>query len=187
MSLFRYIEKRIDQRLRRVFQSETAAGQGRELVEIQHMILDRIGERVQHLPRARRAFPFNEVAVRIPVPDAEKHAAWEMVFVADDALQEEITEYLRREGVEYPDDLRVSVSLIETAEITDPSVVCRKREVEPRTPSEGAAVPIARFTLPSGQNIELSKARIHLGRIADVLDDRRRIVRRNDIVVDGDT
>ena len=53
MSLFRNIERRIDDRLRRLFQSEPVPGQGRELVEIQRMVLDQIDARVQQAALVR--------------------------------------------------------------------------------------------------------------------------------------
>jgi hypothetical protein len=187
MSLFRDIERRIDERLRRLFQPEAVAGQGRELVEIQRMILDRIDDRVQTLPRARRTFPYNDVAVRVPVPDPERREAFEMVFIADDALQEEIIEHLRREQVEFPSDLRVTVSLVETTELTEPSVVCRKREAAVVETARAAEVQALRFTLPSGEAVEVKKSRVQVGRMAEVLDDRGRLVRRNDVVIEGKT
>jgi hypothetical protein len=189
MNLFRDIERRIDDRLRRLFGSEAAPGQGRELVEVQRLVLDRIDERVQQLPRARRVFPYNEVTVRIPVPDPERRAAYETVFVADDALREEIAGHLRREDVEFPRDLHVAINLIETGDIAEPSLVCRKREdVAPAPGPKAETRPAARFTpVDGGSATDISRARIQVGRIAEVLDDRRRLVRRNDLVLDRDT
>lgn len=189
MNLFRDIERRIDGRLRKLFGSETAPGQGRELVEVQRMILDRIDERVQQLPRARRIFPYNEVAVRIPVPDPEQRSAYETVFIADDALREEIAEHLRRESVEFPGDLRVDITLLDSAELSEPSLVCRKREEVP-APARPAAdsVPVVRFTpVDGGAPSEIARTRIQVGRTSEVLDDRRRLVRRNDLVIEHDT
>lgn len=186
MSLFRDIERRIDDRLRRFFQAEPAPGQGRELVEIQRMVLDQIEARVQMLPRARRAFPFNEVAVRIPAADAAKKAAIDSVFAADDALKTEIIDHLERERIEYPQDLHVIVTAIETAEVMEPSVVCRKREVMPSTAKQESSGTV-QFTLSDGSTLDLAKQRIHVGRMADVLDDKRRLVRRNDVVLEHST
>ena len=149
MSLLRDIERRIDDRLRRFFQSEPVPGQGRELVEIQRMVLDQIEARVQMLPRARRAFPFNEVAVRIPAANADKKAAIESVFAADDALKAEIIEHLERERIEYPPDLQVSVTAIDTAEVMEPSVVCRKREIVNAAAKQETSGTV-QFTLPDG-------------------------------------
>ena len=131
MSLFRNFERTIDEKLRKLFGSQTTPGQGRELVEIQRLILDRVDDRVQQLPRARRVFPYDFVAVRLPVPDAELRAAYETVFVADEALREEIADHLRRDDVEFPRDLQVEVTLFDSAEVTEPSLVFRKREEGP--------------------------------------------------------
>jgi hypothetical protein len=187
MNLFRDIERRIDERLRRLFGSESAPPQRRELVEVQRTILDRIDQRVQQLPRARRVFPWNEVVVRIPVADSEQRAAYETVFVTDDALREEIIEHLRREQVEFPRDLHVGINLLEGAEITEPSIVCRKREDAPEA-QQPRPLRGARFIPVTGEAAtEISRTRIQVGRTAEVLDDKRRLVRRNDLVIDHDT
>lgn len=190
MNMFRDLERRIDERLRRLFQSEPAPGQGRELVEIQRLVLDRVDERVQMLPRARSAFPFNEIAVRIPMRDPERRAAFEMVFISDDALEEEILEHLRRDGVEFPRDLQVAVSLVETEELTEPSVVCRTRETVKSTELDTGPLPElrpVRFKAMTGEVTEIARNRIQIGRIAEVFDDRRRMVRRNDVILGGNT
>lgn len=185
MNLFRDIERRLDERLRKLFGSpEAAPGQGKELIEIQRAILDRIDERVQQLPRARRVFPYNEVAVRIFVPDPEKRIAFETVFVADDALREEIVDHLRREEVEFPADLRVEVTLVETTEVAEPSVVCRTTE-KPVAPAPVAGT--VRLTPIDGEPHESVRVRIQVGRNGEVLDERKRLVRRNDVVLDHET
>ena len=187
MNLFRDIERRIDERLRKLFGSQDIPGQGKELIEIQRLILDRIDQRVQQLPRARRAFPYNEVVVRIPVSDPERRVAFETVFIADNALHEEIVEHLRRDQVEFPEDLRAEVTLVETAELSEPSIVCRSvarsSAAAPVTPVLGTV----RLTTHGGTSQESTRPRIQIGRHAEVLDDRRRLVRRNDITFDHDT
>lgn len=191
MKPFHNFERRIDKLMRDLFGDKSDAGQGREMVEVQRLILDMVHDRVQLLPRARRAFPFNDVAVRIPVPDADRRAAYEMVFVADDALQHEIVEFLRREDVEFPTDLRVRVTLIETDEIAEPSIVCARRTAPPAELAPPGVPPpslaTVRFAVPSGDTVEVQKPRIHIGRHAEVLDERRRLVRRNDLVLDDGT
>jgi hypothetical protein len=188
MNLFGDIERRIDDRLRKLFGSSDAGpSQGKELIEIQRAILDRIDERVQQLPRARRVFPYNEVAVRIPVPDPERRIAFETVFVADDALREEIVDHLRRDEVEFPGDLRVGVTLVETEELTEPSIVCRSAEKPAAAPTAAAVLGTVRLTPLGGTPQELNRPRIQVGRHAEVLDERRRLVRRNDVTIDHDT
>ena len=120
MSLFGDIEKRIDGQLRKMFASESAAAQGRELIEIQRAILDELEDRAQLLPRARRRFPYNDLTVRIAAPAPDRRSAIDLVFIEGDALQNEIATYLRGEDIEVPSDLRVRVESLEDppAEIT---------------------------------------------------------------------
>jgi hypothetical protein len=187
MNLFRDIERRIDEKLRKLFASQDVPGQGKELVEIQRLILDRIEQRVQQLPRARRVFPYSEVIVRIPVPDPERRVAFETVFVADDALREEIVESLRRDRVEFPAGLRVAVSLVETADLSEPSIVCQSVEKAGPAAAPVSAPRTVRLTAQGGAAQESARMRIQIGRQPEVLDDRRRLVRRNDMTFDHDT
>ena len=189
MNLLHDFERRVDQLVRNLFGEKKGPAQGREIIEIQRTILDAVDARVQLLPRARRAFPYNEIAVSIPAPDAERRTALEMVFVTGGALQSEIIEHLRRRGIEFPQDLFVTVTLVETGDVVDPVVVCRSRKDE-AVSSPVAAAPVlrrVRFTPPGAQPIEVEKERIQVGRTAEVLDDRRRLVRRNDVVIDEGT
>ena len=193
MSIFRDIEKRIDSQLKKLFASEHAEAQGRELVEIQRAILDEVEDRAQLLPRARRRFPYNELLVRIAAPEPDRRSAIEIVFVEGNALQNEIANHLRSEGIEMPADLHVQVQAIEEA----PAEIAAKgfhitysiREAAAKVDAAGVAAPvkrIVRLTVLHGDSeqpsYELSRNRIHLGRLAEVLDERRRPVRRNDVV-----
>lgn len=189
MSLIRDLERRIDESLRRLFREDAEPSRRRELIELQQAVFDAVDRRVQNLPRARRVFPFDEVLVQIPVHDEEHRAAAEMVFVTGGALREEIVEHLRRDNIEFPPGIRVDVSLVQTAEIPDPVVVCRKSDpapqtarVEPLRPRQSACL-----VLSSGEAVPLSGSRIYIGRTAEVTDDHRRLVRRNHVVIGGST
>jgi hypothetical protein len=191
MSLFRDIEKRIDAQVKKLFTSETAAAQGKELIEIQRAILDEIEDRAQLLPRARRRFPYTNLLIRIAAPDEDRRSAIEMVFVDGNALRGSIEERLRDEQIEFTSDLAVRVEALEQppAEIATKGfhITYGQRQA---APSEVAAPPkrATRFTVLHGQAaqpvFEVTRTRIHLGRLSEVLDDRRRPVRRNDIVFD---
>src|SRR5438128_137292 len=114
MSLFRDIEKRIDSQLRKLFTSDNAAAQGRELIEIQRAILEEVEDRAQLLPRARRRFPYNDLMVRIAAPEADRRSAIDLVFLEGNALQTEIAMHLRAEDIEVAPDLTVRVEALET-------------------------------------------------------------------------
>ncbi len=169
MSLFRDLERSIDERLRRLFQSEAQPGQVREAVEVHRMILDEIEGKVQMLPRARRAFPYNDVLVRVP----------EEQIIAFETLEDSVRDFFTRERIEFPQNLTVRVEPGDA-----PTVVCRKVEQATPAPLQAGTV---RFTMPDGATAEVARTRIHVGRLAEVLDDKRRLVRRNDLVIEGDT
>ena len=186
MSLFRDIEKRIDGQLRKMFASESATAQGRELIEIQRAILNEVEDRAQLLPRARRRFPFNDLTVRIAATEPDRRSAIDLVFVEGDALQNEIAAYLRGEDIEVPADLRVKVEPLEDPpaeisakgyHITYTTRETAKAETKPKQ--------TVRFTVLHGETAQstydIARNRIHLGRLTEVLDERRRPVRRNDI------
>ncbi|HYP05059.1 MAG TPA: FHA domain-containing protein [Bryobacteraceae bacterium] len=193
MSLFRDIEKRIDSQLRKLFASENAEAQGRELVEIQRAILDEVEDKAQLLPRARRRFPYNDLVVRIAAAEPDRRSAIDIVFVEGDALQQEIIKHLHDEEIEVPADLRVRVEALEQApaEIAAKGYHINYSTRETAKPDATAAPPAparrtVRLTVLHGDaeqpTYELTRSRIHLGRLAEVLDERRRPVRRNDVV-----
>lgn len=184
MSVFREIEKRIDAQLRKLFASGDAAAQGRELIEIQRAILDEVEDRAQMLPRARRRFPYNDLTVRILAPDSDRRTAIHLVFVEGDALRNEIQDYLRSVDIETASDLAVRVEAMETA----PAEIAAKGYHITYGTREVAKVEArgVRLTVLHGEAVqpsyEIDKQRIHLGRLAEVLDERRRPIRRNDVV-----
>jgi hypothetical protein len=183
MNLFRDLERVIDEKLRGLFPV-----QKRELIEIQHAILEEIADRAQSLPRARRVLAANQITVMLPVPEEDRRTAFRLVFVEGDALEHDLKAHLRRENIEFPADLKVSVELIDEP-VPDLAgkgfhIVLANREAAPKQESVTST---ASFTLPDGSTLEVNKARIHIGRTPEVMDDRRRLVRRNDVVIDENT
>lgn len=164
MSFFRDLERTIDARVRSLFASQP--GQVKEAIEVHRMVLDAVEAKVQMLPRAKRRFPYNNVLVRVP----------EDQITAFETLQTDIRDFLTRERIEFPANLTV---VVEPG--AAPTVACR--EITPPTPAAGTI----RMILPDGSTFDTTRTRIHVGRLADVLDDRQRLVRRNDVVLEGDT
>ncbi|MGH9632686.1 MAG: FHA domain-containing protein [Bryobacteraceae bacterium] len=188
MSILRQIERRIDEKLRSLFQAQKAREEGPELIEIQRGILQAVGDKIQALPRGRRVFPYDDVTIRIPVTEAERRPAFELVFDAG-ALRTEIREYLQEENTEFPADLHVEVLLVDQPlpELQTQGgfhLVCQKRE-RPAA-AKPAASAHSRFTIVHGQGQQTAwqfeKTRINIGRLGEILDEQERPVRRNDIV-----
>jgi hypothetical protein len=190
MSILRDLERVIDERLRHLFQSRQGEGveQKRELIEIQRAILEEVADRAQMLPRARRVLTANQITVTIPAPEQERRTALRLIFVEGGALEQDIKAHLQREQIEFPPDLRAAVDLIEQAlpDLADRGfhLTLTNREASRQRKPKLKAL---QFTMPDGATVEIAKQRIHIGRTADVLDDRRRLVRRNDVVIDEQT
>jgi hypothetical protein len=186
MSIFRDLEKRIDQQLKKLFSAENASAEGKELIEIQRAILDEIEDRAQMLPRAKRKFPYNDLLIRIPAVEPDRKAAIDLVFAEGGALQSEIEHHLRSEDIEFAADLQVRIEGLEQppAEITAKGfhIVYSARQAQK---AEAPSKRTVRFTVLHGTaeqtSYELAKSRIHIGRLGEVLDERRRPVRRNDV------
>jgi hypothetical protein len=130
----------------------------------------------------------NHITVTVPAPEEDRRTAFRLVFIEGDALEHDVKAHLRREDIEFPPDIKVSVELIDKAvpDLAEKGfhIALASREAA----AKAEPVPIAtRFTLPDGKTIDVTKARIHIGRTPEVLDDRRRLVRRNDVAIDEQT
>jgi hypothetical protein len=181
MNIFRDLERAIDEKLRGLFD---APSQRRELIEIQRAILDEIADRAQVLPRARRVLSSNDVRIRIAAPQEDQRTACRLIFIDGDALENEIKAHLRRESIEFPPDLQVTVEVEAVSDLAGrPFHVVYGTKTAEASP----AAKRVRFILQDGSAVEVSKPRIHIGRTAEVLDDRRRLARRNDVTVDEQT
>lgn len=172
MSLFHDIEKRIDRQLKKIFAPGEAAAHGKEWIEIQRAILEEIEERAQLLPRARRRLPYNQLTVRIAA-----------VFVDAEALQNEIKTHLHGKDIETASDMQIAVEALDNA---PPEIAAKGFHITYATRETPKSVMRAvRFTVLHGDasqsEYEISKNRIHLGRLPEVFDERRRPVRRNDV------
>jgi hypothetical protein len=137
------------------------------------------------LPRARRVLAANQITITIPAPEEDRRTAFRLVFSESDALEQDIKAHLRREDIDFPPDLRVTVNLLDEAvpDLADTGfyIALTNRDaglISPKT---------VRFTLPDGAWLEIAKLRIHVGRTEEVLDDRRRLVRRNEVAIDEQT
>jgi hypothetical protein len=194
MNLFRDLERAIDEKLRSLFSADSPAASRKELVELQRAILDDVADHAQLLPRAKRALTTNHILIRIPAPEEDRRAALQLVFVDANALAEEIKRYLQQEQIEFPRDLTVDVELLdqdvpETAAIKGFVAVYTKQRVTEERDAPKAELRPVRLTPIStdAPPTEVMKSRVHIGRSPEVLDEKRRLVRRNDVAIDEQT
>lgn len=186
MSFLEDLEKNIDRRLRAFFRAGENARSGPEIVEIEKAILEDLESRIERLPRDRRAFPFNDVTVRIAVPSPERRAAFELVFLEDESLRHQIPQYLRRTGAEVPSDFQFHAELLDDdSSPAEPfQVICRNRR-SGAGEERPAGIPPVRLHVLDGtaesRERSLTQRRINLGRLSAVRNNEQRVIRRNDI------
>jgi hypothetical protein len=183
MSILRRVERELEERMRRAF-ADSGAGEGRELLEVQHAILDEIAGKVQPVGRGRRLFPFRQVGIHIGVADAAQRPAFSLAFAEGDRLAADIRDTLREAGCEPPPDLTVTVVLEEREIAGGFSIVYHEKPAAP-APAPAVAAPPARLVVLGGRALagrhEIGPARVNIGRLAEVLDDSQRVVRRNHV------
>ncbi|MBE3099930.1 MAG: FHA domain-containing protein [Planctomycetes bacterium] len=165
----------------------------RQPVEVRRAILDDIEDLAEPAGRSRRVFPYNKITVEILAPDASRRAAMTAVLETAGGLAAAIDQRLREAGAERPADLEVLVKLVRTAgaawEEGKPfRLVCGRRQT-PRAapPAEASARGVqAQLVVLKGEatrkQFTLTGERINIGRLAEVLDRERRVVRRNQVV-----
>lgn len=183
MNFFREIEKQIDGQLRKLFRDTPSAGESREFIEIHRAILEDIGAQVQLLPRARRVFPHQRIAVRISPPSADRRRVYEIVF---ETLPADIRRFLETDEVEYPSELHVEVEVLPepVPELAERGYHLAFSALEAARRSKPSPTRV-RLTVIHGEaappTCELDKGRIYLGRLSEIVDEHQRPIRRNDI------
>jgi hypothetical protein len=189
MSILKRIEKQLEEKLKSAFTPADAPSTDREMIEIHRAVLDDIAGRVQPAGRGRRAFPFNHVVVRVSTPTPERRAMYDAMFGNGEQFLEDVRGALAEAGVDAPADLDVQLQP-EDAELPGGyHVSFGKRESTPQAPQKPAeqlAPAAAKLSIIHGAAeepfYEISTARINIGRLAEVVDDQQRLVRRNNIV-----
>lgn len=185
MSRLQDIERRIDGKLRNILRSSTP-DQHPELIEVHRAVLSEIASRVERLPRAKSSFPYSEVHVQV-LADPDRRRSYELVFTEANALEREVKSYFSDEKVEFPRNIKVEVALVD---MLPADVTARGFDVSysstPASSASSDAAPIRLTVLEAGTEQTqycLTKQRINIGRLPEVLDAQMRPVRRNDVAL----
>jgi hypothetical protein len=184
MSLFSEIEKTIERGFRRWTEKMFGPAQSDELLLVHRAILEEIESKVQTVGRGRCVFPFARVTVTLAAADAGRRAVLESAFNEGGRLENDVRRVLEGAGCALPRSFAVEVRTSETASET----FAVEYGVE-APKSETTAVPgVGRLIVVKGktdrEEYEIGKARINIGRMAELTDAEQRVVRRNDIVFD---
>ena len=177
MSLFSEIEKTIERGFRRWTDRMFGPGQSDDLVIVHHAILEEIEGKVQTMARGERVFPFTRVLVTLVSPDPERRAVLQSAF--GERLGEDVREALKSTGCNIPRGFTVEVHTSESGDA--PFDI----EYSSERPAPVALAP-ARIDVVKGKaerdEYVLEKARINIGRLAELTDADHRVTRRNDVV-----
>src|SRR5262245_16981778 len=192
MSLLKQAEK-LEAKVKKLIEGAFGNEAVREPLEIRRGILGEIEKKIEPVGRDKRTFPFKHLRVRLFVSDPQRRAIFKAVFVEDRRLEKHILELLRRNCVHLPPDLQVSVQLVKRVVVAAESneqdfcVDYLSEPAKAQLKSEMTEVlPDLHLTALRGRttkkNYRFAKSRINLGRLAEVVDNHHRVVRRNDVV-----
>jgi hypothetical protein len=137
--------------------------------------------------RGKRTFPFMRVAVRLYAPQENMRDIFRAVFLEEDSLAEDIRELLREAACSTPGPVAIDVGFDDSA---DEASTERRYRLEFSNPERASPaqsrLPRASVTVVKGVAEEasypLSKERVRIGRLAELLDRDGQMMRRNDIV-----
>lgn len=190
--------RKLERRISRTVDAAVDEFMGRSAtapIEIVHAVLDRAEHEIQEIGRGRRVFPFNRVKLLVVARPHDKEARARLAAVLEGppALAERITdrlraagcaiatvqttiEYVRRQGAGWanPDFQvefdRAADTAVAAAEAPPPAVV---------------ELPRIRLTVAKGSAEHRAYAftggRIDIGRRAEVVDQRQRLIRTNHV------
>ncbi len=181
MSLFSSIEKSIERGFRHWTQKMFGPADSNDLLVVHRAILEEIESKVQTVARGKRVFPHASLTITLVSAEPDRRALYQTAFGEDNRLEHDIREALEAVGCQIPRGFSLEVRTSENGDkpfYIDTAVRARTAAVTGRLIiTKGKA---AREEYP------LDKARINIGRMADVTDPEQRVVRRNDVVfVDG--
>ena len=196
MKLFSDIEKSIERGFRKWTDRFLGPAESNELLLVHRAILEEIEGRVETLAGGKRVFPYGRVIVTLVAADAVRRERWQAALGEGGRLENGIREALQHARCEMPSGLAVEVHSAETgtAPFGIEYVVAPPAPAAPAAPEspspQPAALPTpaasARLVVVRGKaepgEFTLDRARINLGRLAELTDAEQRIVRRNDIV-----
>jgi hypothetical protein len=169
-------------------------------LEIIHQVLDRAEQEIQHAGRGRRVFPFTRVTVMVPAGrDRQARARFTVIADGPPSLTDRLRARLEGAGCRAPNPT-VDVTFVSKAgahwSSPDFHVEFLREALPPPEPAvvepppPPVKVPRLKLTVAKGATAQkhylFNGGRIDIGRRAEVLDSRQRLVRTNHVVFDED-
>jgi hypothetical protein len=185
MSLFFEIEKTIERGFRKWTERMFGPAEADDLISLHRAILEEVETHVETVARGQRVFPYARLSVTLVAADPGRRAVLESAF--GERLGADISEALTGAGCELPKGFGVEVQTAESGE--RPFTIAystRPPEIQAAPAPAPEPAGSARLVVTKGKadqsEYTLQKARINLGRLAELTDADHRVTRRNDIV-----
>lgn len=165
-------------------------------IEVRKAMLDEVEDLVEPASKSRRIFPYNRVTVEVVAADAKRKAAMEAVLGERSDLAKAVSARLKSAGCPTPSGLDVRLKLVKRAGTGWEAgrafrVQCEHVESEAapaavhRT-APGTATLVVVTGEASRERYPVRGERTNIGRLADVVDQHERVVRRNQVVFTED-
>jgi hypothetical protein len=184
--------RRLESRLARTLETAVQGVVGptaRQPVEVLHAIVDAAEQQVQPAGRGRRIFPFNRMIVHIAAPSREERARFVALVEQSPSLRQRVVDRLQAAGCDARDlELDVAYAAKRRAGwLTAEWHVAFDRVEKPNVPQPEppAAPPRLELAVAAGsaarRSYAFSGGRIDIGRRAEIVDQRQRLVRTNHV------
>ncbi len=189
--------RKIERRLARTVDAAIGELVGRDEpapLEIVHAVVDRAEHEVQDIGRGRRVFPFNRIRLHVVAAkaDGEARARFDAVLAGPPSLVDRVTDRLRSAGCH---DVRVTTAVVYVKqrgeEWDDPRFhvtferIAEARAAAPPPAPPPAGAPRLKLTVVKGTADQrvyaFTGGRIDIGRRAEVLDQKQRLIRTNQV------
>jgi hypothetical protein len=181
MSLFSEIEKSIERGFRRWTEKMFGPADSDQLLLVHREILEEIESQVQVMAHGRRVFPFARVTVTLTAAEEERRKLYQAAF--GERLENDLKEALGSAECELPRGFHVEVRTAAEGEGafaidygSEP-----KQAAAHAAPAAPGRLSVVRGKAERGDYV-LDKARVNIGRMAELTDTEQRVVRRNDVV-----
>ena len=179
MSLFSEIEKTIERGFRRWTERMFGPGQSDDLIIVHRAVIEEITGKVQTMARGERVFPFTRATVTLVSADAERREVFEAAFA--ERLAEDVREALQATGASIPRGFAVEVRTSESGDAPFDIEYSAERVAAPVVAAVVGRVVVVRGKAERAEYV-LDRARVNIGRMAELTDADHRVTRRNDIV-----
>jgi hypothetical protein len=165
----------------------------RQPLEIVHALLEDIERQVQPAGRGRWIFPFNRLTLELLATSRESKAQLAAVIGGADGLRARIAERLQPTCTLGPLDVRIRYKTVRPAgwNGTEYHLELDRVDLQPAVPTVPAQpVPSLELIVSNGgcerRRFAFAAERIDIGRGAEVIDSRQRLLRRNQVAFTED-